>query len=116
MNNFDLNRLAAIKVAKALGSLCQEVIFVGGAMVGLYIDDPAAEDIRPTKDIDLAFEILTLGELEQLRSELNQRGFREAVDSPVMCHFRYEDLLVDVMSTQAVGWAPGNRWFLAGFG
>lgn len=115
MNNSFINRKATIKVARALDTLCKEVVFVGGAMVSLYIDDPAAEDIRPTKDIDLAFQISTVGELEQIRTELNRRGFREATDSNVICRFRYEDLLVDVMSTQAVGWAPGNRWFLRGF-
>ncbi|WNJ20938.1 hypothetical protein [Pontibacter sp. G13] len=115
MNNASINRIATIKVAKALGHLCEEVIFVGGATVSLYIDDPAAEDIRPTKDIDLAFHIITVGELEQLRSDLNQRGFREAVEGKVICRFHLEELLVDVMSTQEVGWAPGNRWFLAGF-
>jgi hypothetical protein len=33
----------------------------------------------------------------------------------VVCRFRYEDVLVDVMSTQEVGWAPGNQWFANGF-
>ena len=55
MKNTLINRLATVKVAKALGELCDEVVFVGGAMVSLYIDDPHAEDIRPTKDIDLTF-------------------------------------------------------------
>ena len=31
------------------------------------------------------------------------------------CRFKYEDLLVDVMSTQEVGWASGNQWFMQGF-
>ncbi len=115
MKNALSNRKATIKVAKALDTLCEEVVFVGGAMVNLYIDDPAAEDIRPTKDIDLAFQISTAGELEQLRAELNQRGFKEAADLQVICRFRYDDLQVDVMSTRAIGWAPGNRWFLKGF-
>ena len=116
MKNTVINRLATIKVAKALGELCDKVVFVGGAMVSLYIDDPHAEDIRPTKDIDLTFQITTAGELERLRIALNQKGFKEAADSRVTCRFKYEDLLVDVMSTQEVGWAPGNRWFLEGFG
>jgi hypothetical protein len=115
MKNSQINREAVIKVAKALDTLCDEVVFVGGAIVGLYIDDPAAEDIRPTKDIDLAFQIYTLAELEQLRTALNRRGFQEAVESQVICRFRFEELWVDVMATQDIGWAPGNRWFLAGF-
>jgi len=84
-------------------------------MVGLYIDDSGAEDIRPTKDIDLAFRIFTLNDLERLREQLNRRGFWEAVDSQVICRFQYEDLWVDVRSVKPVGWAFGNRWFLLGF-
>jgi hypothetical protein len=48
------------KIAKALGELNDRVVYVGGAVVSLYINDPAAEDIRPTKDIDISLEILTL--------------------------------------------------------
>ena len=77
MKNTLINRLATVKVAKALGDLCEEVVFVGGAMVSLYIDDPQAEDIRPTKDIDLTFKITTLGELERIRTLLNQRGLQK---------------------------------------
>ena len=99
MKNTIINRQATVKVAKALGELCDEVVFVGGAMVSLYIDDPHAEDIRPTKDIDLTFEITTAGQLERIRTMLNQKGFREDVDSKVTCRFIYDDLLVDVMST-----------------
>lgn len=115
MKNTLINRLATVKVAKALGDLCEEVVFVGGALVSLYIDDPQAEDIRPTKDIDLTFKITTVGELEHIRTLLNQRGFTEAADSKVICRFKYDDLLVDVMSTKGIGWAPGNQWFLNGF-
>ena len=107
--------MATIKIAKALGDLNSKVVFVGGAMVSLYIDDPSAEDIRPTKDIDLTFQITTVSQLEALRQDLIDRGFHEHTDSNVICRFTFEDLLVDVMSTQTVGWAPGNRWFAAGF-
>ncbi len=84
-------------------------------MVSLYIDDPSAEDIRPTKDIDLTFQITTVSQLEALREALIDKGFHEHTDSDVICRFAYEDLLVDVMSTQTIGWAPGNRWFASGF-
>lgn len=115
MKNAIINREATKKVALALGELCEEVVFVGGAMVSLYIDDPYAEDIRPTQDIDLTFQITTMGQLERIRLSLTEKGFTEAADSNVICRFNYQDLLVDVMSTQEIGWAPGNRWFLHGF-
>ena len=115
MKNTVINRNATVKIAKALGNLNQKVVFVGGAMVSLYIDDEAAEDIRPTKDIDLTFQVSTVLELEKLREKLNKKGFNESNDENVICRFRYDDLLVDVMSTQEVGWAPSNRWFEKGF-
>lgn len=115
MNNQIINRKATIKVAKALGELNSEAVFVGGAMVSMYIDDPAAEDIRPTKDLDLTFQITTAGKLEQLRERLVQKGFSQTHEDNVICRFRFDDLLIDVMSTQAVGWAPSNRWFMPGF-
>lgn len=115
LKNTTINKMATVKIARALGDLNSKVVFVGGAMVSLYIDDPSAEDIRPTKDIDLTFQITTVSQLEDLRRDLTQKGFHEHTDSTVICRFAYDDLLVDVMSTQAVGWAPGNRWFDAGF-
>ncbi len=110
-----INRKATIKIANALEELISEVVFVGGAMVSLYIDDPAANDIRPTKDIDLTFKIVTLGELENLRLKLLDKGFTQSMEDDVICRFRYEDMKVDVMSTKEVGWAPSNRWFGEGF-
>jgi len=115
MKNTRINRIATIQVAKALGKLNEQVVFVGGAVVSLYIDDPAADDVRPTQDIDLTFEIVSPNQLEQLREELNQRGFQQHAEDSVMCRFRLEDKKVDVMSTQEVGWAPANRWFKKGF-
>lgn len=29
------------------------MVFIGGAVISLYTDDPAAEEIRPTSDIDM---------------------------------------------------------------
>lgn len=115
MKNILINRKASIKIAKALEELNREVVFVGGAMVSLYINDPAAEDIRPTKDIDLTFQITTLGKLDQLREKLTEKGFIQTHEDDIICRFRYEELLVDVMSTKNVGWAPSNRWFKPGF-
>lgn len=115
MKNTLINRKAIIKIAKALGDLNNEVVFVGGAIVSLYIDDPAAEDIRPTKDIDLTFQITSVSKLEQLRASLTEKGFVQTHKDDIICRFRYEELLVDVMSTVRVGWAPSNRWFMPGF-
>lgn len=115
LKNTLINREATKKVALALRHLNEQVVYVGGAVVSLYIDDPAAEDIRPTKDIDLTFQIATYAQLEKLREALNQLGFDQNAEDTVICRFRYEDLQVDVMATETIGWAPSSPWFKAGF-
>ncbi|MCH2236248.1 MAG: nucleotidyl transferase AbiEii/AbiGii toxin family protein [Crocinitomicaceae bacterium] len=110
-----INRAATKKIAQALGELNASVVYVGVAMVSLYIDDLSAEDVRPTKDIDISLEITNLSELEKIRAQLINKGFVQSSEDHVICRFRYDDIKVDVMSTQAVGWAPANPWFGPGF-
>lgn len=90
-------------------------MYVGGATVSLYINDPAADDVRPTKDLDISLAIASLGELEVIRKQLIRKGFKQSPEDDIICRFRYEDIKVDVMSTKAVGWAPANPWFASGF-
>lgn len=115
MKNTLINRKATKKIALAFGELNENIVYVGGAVVSLYIDDPSADDVRPTKDIDISLEIASLGELEALRKKLIEKGFYQSNEDDVICRFRYSDIKVDVMATKAIGWAPGNPWFANGF-
>jgi hypothetical protein len=45
--------------AVALDDLVDEVVFVGGATIPLWITDPAAPPPRPTKDVDVIIEVAT---------------------------------------------------------
>lgn len=47
--NLDLLILAS----ERLHPLLDRLVFVGGATTGLLISDPAAPDIRPTRDVDV---------------------------------------------------------------
>lgn len=104
-----------IEVATALGDLNEKSMFVGGSVVSVYINDTAADEMRPTKDIDIALQIVTLGQLEQTRQALAKKGFHQDPEETVVCRFIYEGILVDVMSTKEIGWAPSNKWFHEGF-
>lgn len=108
LSNSEFNRQVIKKISLALGEMNERVIFVGGATIGLYIDDPAAEDVRATKDVDIIVEIASLGELESIRQELATKGFTQSPEDNVVCRFRYDNIKVDVMSTKEVGWAPAN--------
>ncbi len=113
--NKNVNLDVIYKVAVGLGDLNDKTAFVGGAVVGLYANDSAADEVRETYDIDISLEIISPARLEELRQILKAKGFKQSADDKIMCRFRYEDIKVDVMSTNEIGWAPGNRWFACGF-
>lgn len=115
LKNTIINQGVIRKIAIALDELNERVVYVGGAVVSLYINDSAAEDVRPTKDIDISLEIASVNELEDLRSKLTEKGFKQSSEDDVVCRFRYEDIKVDVMGTKEIGWAPANPWFGPGF-
>jgi len=65
----------------ALGDELKHVTFVGGAATALYVDDPAAPDVRPTNDIDCAVETVTytaFSDLERLCA-LNNHQDRDEI-------------------------------------
>ena len=72
LKNTQINRMATRTIAFALGELNEKVVYVGGAVVSVYIDDSSADDVRPTKDIDISMEIASLSELEKLRVKLTK--------------------------------------------
>jgi len=58
MENRIINIATVAEVANALKELNNQMVFVGGAVVSLYTDDPSADEIRPTGDI-IPFFIFT---------------------------------------------------------
>ena len=55
--NKTINRGTVSEVAKGLKELKDIMVFVGGAVISLYADDPAADEIRPTGDIDITIKL-----------------------------------------------------------
>ena len=115
LSNSEFNREAIRRISLALGEMNEQVIFVGGATIGLYINDPGAEDVRATKDVDITVEIASRRELESIREDLVKKGFKQSPEDNLICRFRYDNIKVDVMSTKEVGWAPANPWFAPGY-
>jgi hypothetical protein len=115
LKNKTINMGVVKKVATALGDLNDEVAYVGGATVSIYANDPIAEDVRPTKDVDIMLRIATFAELAALQDKLASKHIYPDAEAKVNCRFKYEDVLIDVMSTKEVGWAPSDPWFEPGF-
>lgn len=113
MNANDPNVALLEVVAERLGDdLCEEMVFVGGAVAGLLITDPAMPAIRPTEDVDLVCRAVALGEYHRIETALRARGFVQdmAPDAPI-CRWRVGAVVVDVMPPleEILGFA--NRWY-----
>lgn len=106
-------QLVALRtVAEHLGSLRDEVVFLGGMVTGLLVTDSGAPIVRSTDDIDLIVEVSSTVQYQtELRDRLLARGFRESAEDDVVCRWRLGRWIVDVMPT-----APGvlgfsNPWY-----
>ncbi len=88
-----------------------DLVFVGGATIGLYLSDPAAPQPRQTYDVDVVTSITTRNEYYQLELRLREAGYRQPVDDPVICRWLIGPDIVDIMPTseQVLGFT--NRWF-----
>jgi Nucleotidyl transferase AbiEii toxin, Type IV TA system len=100
----------------ALDDLLPEVIFVGGATVELWITDPGAPPVRPTKDVDVVVEVSSRGAFYDFETRLRAHGFREDQEDGVICRWRHNanDLILDVMPSEARILGFENRWQGAG--
>lgn len=111
-HSINLGRIKA--VAKILGDLKDEVVFVGGATVSLYADRMALE-VRPTEDVDILVELYTRAEYAKLEEKLRQRGFVNDTASKFIGRYIMQGLVVDVMpvSEEILGFS--NIWYAEGY-
>ena len=107
--------IVRIKVlAEAFTRLKNKVVFVGGAVVELYCDDPARVEVRPTDDVDVVVEIINKGSYALLEEELRAIGFQPDMFSSVICRHKYHDIVIDIMPTDADILGFTNLWYKDG--
>ena len=109
----DPNRLALQTIARALGTMNDEVVYVGGAVIGLLVTDPASAPIRPTDDVDCIIEVASRAEYDsRVRNQLLDRGFSELIgpDIPV-CAWTRDGIRLDVMPTDDSILGFSSSWY-----
>jgi hypothetical protein len=106
--NTELLELAASQ----LDELLREVVFVGGATIGLWITDPGAPAARATYDVDVVVEVTTRRACHAFESRLRTRGFREDQLDGIICRWRHPatGLILDAMPAEAGILGFENRW------
>lgn len=112
MMSDNINRLKII--AEGLGELCREVVFVGGSVAELYADDPAASDIRPTMDVDCVIATATYGSMQGFEDLLRLRKFVNDIESGVICRWKYNGEIVDIMPDHDSILGFTNKWYYPG--
>jgi hypothetical protein len=70
MHNKVINIALVAQVAHGLKELREKMVFIGGAVISLYTDDPAADEIRPTKDIDMTIDLVNYAAWAKMQERL----------------------------------------------
>jgi hypothetical protein len=98
--------------AEALDELLPEVVFLGGATIELWITDPGAPPVRPTKDVDVVVEVVTRAEFYDFEAKLRATGFAEDQEDGVICRWRHAEtgLILDAMPARSEILGFANRW------
>jgi hypothetical protein len=98
--------------AQTLEPLLDEVVFLGGATLTLWITDPGAPPPRPTKDVDVVVEATTRSGFHAFEARLRSLGFREDREDGVICRWRHDDsgLILDAMPADPAILGFANVW------
>lgn len=107
------NRSLLVGVARELGPLLPEVVFVGGQVTELLITAPAGTRVRPTTDVDVVVEASTRLDYRQIEERLQARGFRNDVTegAPICRWSTPGGYTIDVMPTEARVLGFTNPWY-----
>ena len=96
----------------ALGDLCEQVVFVGGAVAGLLVTDPLADSVRATRDVDAVVNT-SRARFHEIEAQVAQRGFERDVRSDVICRWLHSasGVAFDLMPVQPEVLGFTNRWY-----
>lgn len=99
-------------VARRLGPLKDDVVFVGGSVLGLLIDDPGGVSVRPTDDVDVIVSVASRPAYSILSARLIDLGFQpDTSEGAPMCRWIVESVIVDVMPAAGEILGFTNRWY-----
>ena len=110
----DPNRVLFEAVVRLLRPVLDDLVFVGGCTTGLFLTDPAAGGIRPTKDVDAIVDVTSCARYASLAERLRALGLAEdTTPGAPLCRWRRAEMIVDVMPTDASVLGFSNRWYPA---
>lgn len=99
-------------VARNLGPLLPDLVFVGGATTELFFTASASSEARITRDADGICEVTGRVEYHRLGERLRSLNFREDMSPGApMCRWRSDVGMLDVMPTDEEILGFSNPWY-----
>lgn len=111
-HNVNIERIKS--VFDALESLVKECVFVGGATVSFYADR-MAEEVRPTDDVDILVEIVSLIDFTTMEEKIRALGFQNDMQAKFIGRYKLKDIIIDLMPTNPKILGFSNKWYSEGF-
>lgn len=115
MHNKVINLALVSQVALGLQELRDKMVFIGGAVISLYTDDPAADEIRPTSDIDMTINLANYAEWAQMQERLSELEFYPDPQGQSICSYKFQNIAIDIMPAEDSGIGVSNTWYKPGF-
>jgi hypothetical protein len=116
MDRYDfIDAQTVIQVAQGLQELREKMVFVGGAVLSFYADDPAAVELRPTRDVDLTISLAGLVDWVSLQERLSELGFMPDSSEQVICRYLFKRITVDIMPADDSPFGVSNPWYRPAF-
>lgn len=104
------------RTAQALVPILPEVVFVGGTLTGLLIDDPGAQPARVTRDVDVVAQLAGSSGYLWVEKAMKELGFHpDRSEGAPTCRWVKADLVVDLMGIEGSLFGEANPWYAAGF-
>ena len=113
--NSERDRTRLREVAVALAELADELVFVGGGVTALLLNDPAAPPTRFSYDVDAVMRATKRTAYLAVAERLRELGFKQRPAEPVICRWFLGELIVDVMPDDPEILGFTNRWYSGAF-
>ncbi|MBE9537233.1 MAG: hypothetical protein IMF07_08640 [Proteobacteria bacterium] len=112
IEDISLNLKLLESVIDKLGSLAEEMVFLGGCSTEILITDRAASPIRNTIDVDVIVDLTSMPAYYELSDKLRTLGFSEDMaEGAPLCRWKSGEMLLDVMPVSSKLLGFGNIWY-----
>lgn len=101
-----------MRAAQAIAPLLDSVMFVGGSIVELLLEeDTGATIYRTTEDFDLVINVVARHTFHAFERDLRNLGFSPDIFAKHIGRWRNQEIVVDVAATDANIMGFTNRWY-----